>query len=260
MKIGAMNHPMREVVQEIRVFRELGFEFVDLTLEPLRGLPGAFDVADVGRALNETGLDAVGHTAWYLPIGSPFDRVRQAALDELAECFDVFARLGIRLANIHPDARVPSLFPKEWVVARNADSLRRLVDLAKQRDVRLMIENVPGLFNQIDQLQFVFAEVPELGLHLDVGHANLGAPQNTTEQFLEAFSDRLVHVHFSDNKGDADAHLPMGVGNIDWRWAITALRRRGYDGTITLEVFSPDQDYLAMSRLKVQRLWDELAI
>jgi len=259
MKIGAMNHPMRAVVEEIRTFRELGFEFVDLTLEPLRGAPSAIDVADVLRVLDETGLNAVGHTAWYLPLASPFERVRDAALAEFAECFDVFARLGIRLANIHPDARVPSMFPRAWVVDRNIESLQRLVALAAERGVRLMLENVPGMFNDVENLKPVFAAVPELGLHLDVGHANLGGPKNATELFLDAFGGRLVHVHFSDNKGDGDSHLPMGVGNIDWRWAITALKQHGYDGTITLEVFSPDQDYLAFSRLKVQRLWDEVA-
>ncbi|HEX5416530.1 MAG TPA: sugar phosphate isomerase/epimerase family protein, partial [Chloroflexota bacterium] len=233
MKIGAMNHPMRGVVDEIRKFGELGFEFVDLTLEPFQGAPSAIDVAAVARALRETGLSAVGHTAWYLPIGSPFERVRQAALDELTTCLDIFARLGITVANVHPDARVPSMFPGEWPIERNIDSLRRLADLADARGIRVMVENVAGPFNQVANLKKLFDAVPALGLHLDVGHANLGHPRNATEQFLDAFADRLVHVHFSDNKGDADAHLPMGVGTIDWRWAIAALKRHGYDGTIT---------------------------
>lgn len=260
MKIGAMNHPMRGVVDEIRTFGELGFEFIDLTLEPFQGAPSAIDVAAVAQALRDTRLSAVGHTAWYLPIGSPFERVRQAAIDELTECFDVFARLGITYANIHPDARVPSMFPREWAIERNADSLRRLAELAGERGILLMVENVAGPFNQIANLKRLFDAVPSLGLHLDVGHANLDYPQNATELFLNAFANRLVHVHFSDNKGDADAHLPMGVGTIDWRWAITTLKRHGYDGTITLEVFTPDQDYLAFSRLKVQRMWDEIAV
>ena len=42
MKIGAMNHPARNPVEEIDWFGQNGFDFVDLTLEP----PGA-DPADV---------------------------------------------------------------------------------------------------------------------------------------------------------------------------------------------------------------------
>jgi hypothetical protein len=34
---------------------------------------------------------------------------------------------------------------------------------------------------------------------------------------------------------------------------------RGYDGTITLEVFTPDKHYLGYSRDVLRRTWDELA-
>jgi len=257
MLIGAMNHPMRDVAAQIRHFRELGFDFLDLTLEPDRARPDVVDSTAVSAALAETGLSAVGHTAWYLPIASPFDRVRQAALDELLHCFDLFALLGVRQANIHPDQRV-SLYDRDWVVGRNADSLRYLVERAAERGLQLMLENIPGAFNQPETLRQLFDAVPSLAWHLDVAHANLGVRPNATERLLEAFRDRLVHVHLSDNKGgDADLHLPLGAGTIDWDWVVDVLKRYGYDGTITLEVFSPDSEYLALSRRKLRRLWDE---
>ncbi|MGH2460445.1 MAG: sugar phosphate isomerase/epimerase family protein [Chloroflexota bacterium] len=257
MQIGAMNHPMRDVVAEISGFREMGFDFVDLTLEPARAQPGVLDVAAVAAALAGTGLGVVGHTAWFLPIASSFDRVRQAALDELTSCLDVFARLQVRRVNVHPDQRV-SLYDREWVIERNADALRFLVARAAEREIQLMAENVPGLFNTPETLRRLLDAVPGLAWHLDVGHANLGAPRNQTERLLESCGDRLVHVHLSDNKGgDADLHLPLGAGTIDWRWVVDVLRRFGYDGTITLEVFSPDPEYLALSRRKLRRWWDE---
>lgn len=258
MQIGAMNHPMRDVVEEIRSFRENGFDLIDLTLEPDRAHPDALDVAAVAAALTETGLGAVGHTAWFLPIASSFDRVRQAALDEMVRCLDVFARLGVQRVNVHPDQRV-SLYERDWVVERNAGALRFLTEQAGQRRIQLMAENVPGLFNRPETLRKLFAAAPDLAWHLDVGHANLGAPANTTEHLLEEFGDRLAHVHLSDNKGgDADLHLPLGAGTIDWRWVVGLLKRYHYDGTITLEVFSPDSEYLAISRRKLRRLWDEI--
>ncbi|SRR5579883_2198192 len=257
MQIGAMNHPMRDAVGEISSFREMGFDFVDLTLEPARAHPDALDVKAVADALSASGLGAVGHTAWFLPIASSFDRVRQAALDELTACLDVFAQLQIRRVNVHPDQRV-SLYERGWVVERNADALRYLVTRAAERDIQLMVENIPGLFNTPETLRGLLDAVPGLAWHLDVGHANLGAPRNATEHLLESVGDRIAHVHLSDNKGgDADLHLPLGAGTIDWRWVVTVLKRFGYDGTITLEVFSPDSDYLAMSRRKLRRLWDE---
>ena len=256
MLIGAMNHPMREVAGEIWSMRERAFDFVDLTLEPTQAHPGAIDISAVSKALTETGLQAVGHTAWYLPLASPFPSLQQAAFDEFSRCFDVFAKLGIRNVNVHPDQRV-ALHSPDAVIERNVEALWRLTERAGERQLQLMLENVPGLFNRTDVLRKVFNSVPSLAWHLDVGHANLGSPSNVTESMLEILGDRLIHVHLSDNKGgDADLHLPLGAGTIDWDAIIALLRRHRYDGTITLEVFSPDREYLTLSRQKLRRIWD----
>src|SRR5215472_16244183 len=100
VRLGAMNHPMREVVDEIRTFHRLGFNFVDLTLEPERARADMVDLAAVARVLADCGMGVVGHTAWYLPIASPFASLRQAARDEMIRCFDAFARLGIDRVNV----------------------------------------------------------------------------------------------------------------------------------------------------------------
>ena len=39
MLIGAMNHPARPVIEEIEWMGELGFDFIDLTLEPPAAVP-----------------------------------------------------------------------------------------------------------------------------------------------------------------------------------------------------------------------------
>ena len=102
--------------------------------------------------------------------------------------------------------------------------------------------------------------MPELGLHLDIGHANLMVEHNTTEQILAAYGTRLRHVHLHDNRGGhADLHLPLGAGNLDIHKEIAALQRCGYDGTITLEVFTPDRHFLGYSRDVLRRVWEEVS-
>ena len=121
-----------------------------------------------------------------------------------------------------------------------------------------MIENLPGDFNSVEQLGELLDPLPELGLHLDIGDANLLVPFNTTESILKAYGTRLHHVHLHDNKGGgADLHLPLGAGNVDVKGAIRALKNCGDDGTITLEVFTADREYLRMSRDFLRRTWDE---
>jgi sugar phosphate isomerase/epimerase len=255
MLLGAMNHPMRDPIEEIRAFAAAGFDFVDLTLEPDRAYAATLDVKAVRDALHQTGLGVVGHTAWYLPLASPFPILRRAALDELSRDLDVFAALDVDRMNVHPD-RGRSLSPTDWIVERNAEALATLATKASHLGIRVIVENIPGLFGRVDVLQTIFERVPALGFHLDVAHANLGVVRNATSELLDAFGDRLVHVHFSDNKGgDADLHLPLGAGYIDWSEMVKLVKSRGYDGTITLEVFSDDAEYLHYSARKIRALW-----
>ncbi len=117
---------------------------------------------------------------------------------------------------------------------------------------------LPGSFNTVRQLSELLDAIPELGLHLDIGHANLLVDSNTTDELLAAYGKRLRHVHLHDNKGgNADLHLPLGAGTLETAHYIRSLQSAGYDGTITLEVFTPDRRYLASSREVLRQLWDE---
>jgi sugar phosphate isomerase/epimerase len=159
--------------------------------------------------------------------------------------------------NVHPDRSVP-MHDRGYYIRRNLQTLEELMPESERHGVGIMVENLPGEFNNAQQLGELLDALPPLGLHLDVGHANLSVPYNTTEEILAAYGDRLRHVHAHDNKGgNADLHLPLGSGNIDWPHTVQALRRCGYDGTITLEVFTPDDHFLRYSRDVLRRLWHE---
>jgi sugar phosphate isomerase/epimerase len=256
MRIGAMNHPRHDVLAEIRWMAEMGLEFIDLTLEPPAAATWRVEAKNIRRALEQYRLGVVGHTAYYLPIGHPFDSVRQAAVGELRRCVEMFAELGVRWMNVHPDRRAP-MHDWQFVIQQNRKSLGELLETATPLGVGLMIENLPDSFNTVAELGDLLHELPELGLHLDIGHANLHRGQNVTEPILAAFGPRLRHVHLHDNKGgDDDLHLPLGAGTLEVERHIRLLQATGYDDTITLEVFSADRGFLAYSRDVLRRLWD----
>jgi sugar phosphate isomerase/epimerase len=79
------------------------------------------------------------------------------------------------------------------------------------------------------------------------------------EIFCRQLGKHIKHVHFSDNRSTADHHMPLGVGNINWKNAVKSLKAVEYDGTITLEVFCDDPvmlyQYLDLSRRLVVNLW-----
>jgi sugar phosphate isomerase/epimerase len=249
--IGAMNFPGRSVAKEIHRIAEDRFDFVDLTLEP----PAAWlpNGKEVGRLVGDLGLFAVGHTPWHLPIASPFPVLRDKAGDLFREALDVFADAGVQLVNVHPDQRVP-LHSQDQIRKLNSESISQLADDASQRGITLMVENLDRGY---EAMQGVLDDVPAVGFHLDVGHANLRlgqAERIRTGALLEAFGSRLKHVHISDNRGGGeDLHLPLGAGTIDWKETIRLLKRHGYDSTVTLEVFSREREHLRSSR----RLWLE---
>jgi sugar phosphate isomerase/epimerase len=257
MLIGAMNHPAEDVVNELKWMADFGLGFVDLTLEPPAAAAWQIDRGKIRAALDQYKLKAVGHTAFYLPLASPFETVRKAAVAELRCCVDAFADIGIRWMNIHPDRNTP-LHSRSYFISRNLISLQEIMQYGEGKGVGIMIENLPGDFNNPEQLGELLDPLPELGLHLDIGHANLLVPHNTTEAILQAYGSRLRHVHLHDNKGGiADLHLPLGSGTVDVPRAIRALKKCGYDGTITLEVFTPDRHFLRYSQQVLQTIWDK---
>jgi sugar phosphate isomerase/epimerase len=255
--IGAMNHPARDLLQEIEWIAAMGLDFIDLTLEPPAAASWKVDRTATRQALERHRLDVVGHTAFYLPIASGIEEIRRAAVEELRRCVDVFAAVGARWMNLHPDRHAP-MHDRGFFIERNLASLGELLPYATKRGVGLMLENLPGDFNTARELGELLDPLPELGLHLDIGHANLLVLESTVDQLLSAYGTRLRHVHLHDNKGgSADLHLPLGTGTVDLRRAVRSLKSLGYDGTITLEVFTPDRHHLAYSRDLLQRAWDE---
>jgi sugar phosphate isomerase/epimerase len=253
--IGAMNHPARDPLQEIEWIASLGFGFVDLTLEPPMAASWRVDPTRLRDALGQHGLSVVGHTAFYLPLASGIEEIRRAALVELRRCVDVFAAVGARYMNLHPDRHAP-MHDRRFFIERNLETLRELQPYAAARGIGLMLENLPGDFNSASQLGELLEPMPEVGLHLDVGHANLQVAESTMEELLAAYGIRLRHVHLHDNKGGgADLHLPLGTGTVDLVRAVRLLQDHGYDGTITLEVFTPDIHHLTYSRELLERVW-----
>jgi sugar phosphate isomerase/epimerase len=235
----------------------MGLEFIDLTLEPPKAASWIVDRTAVRDALERHKLGVVGHTAFYLPIASGIEEIRQAALAELRRCVDAFAAIGARWMNIHPDRHAP-MHDRCFFIRKNLETLAELMPYGLEHGVGLMVENLPGDFNSARDLGELLDPLPELGLHLDVGHANLLVTQSTVGELLAAYGPRLRHVHLHDNKGGAaDLHLPLGTGTVDLRGAVRHLQRIGYDGTITLEVFAPDPHHLAYSRDLLRQVWAE---
>jgi sugar phosphate isomerase/epimerase len=256
MLIGMMNNPRLDACVEARWAADHGMEFLDLTVEGPHADLSQIDGPTLRSILEGAKMQAVGHTAWFLPFSSPFARVRRAAVDTAEETFDLFASIGARWVNVHMNLG-PKMYPRDEQLSWNAECFAELAERAARRGLRIMPEHPPDSRVGVAEVRAVLEADPRLGFHLDVGHAHVGA--QSLQGFVTAFADRLAHVHLSDNNGEHDDHLPLGAGRIDWPWALGLLKKAGYDGTITLEVFSADREFLLISARKTREWWAAVA-
>ena len=257
VKIGSMNNPYEDVYKEITRIGKQRFDFVDLTLEPPKALGRGIGVKKVKALLARYGLGLVGHTAWHLPLNSPYDNIRKAALEQFEKDLETFARLGSPTMNVHLQDVSPKYSVREaasWHIA----PLRKLVSRGRKLGIAIMLEHTNANQRQLNVLGRIMKNVPGLKFHLDIGHANLESSRIRTAWLLKKFGKRLAHVHASDNFGGTlDMHLPIGLGNIDWKSNIRQLKKHGYDGTVTLEVFRGPKIGLAVSHKLFRKIWQD---
>ena len=140
---------------------------------------------------------------------------------------------------IHPGFKGPQegFRPGEsWQL--NIKVLRQLQAEAKNLGLTLALENMPKggwpILSRVEDFERFYAEadVEDLGLALDVGHA---LTVGQLDQFLQKFSRRIVHIHLHSNYGDKDEHLGFGGGNLDWPGVITKLKEIGFSGFLMVE-------------------------
>lgn len=254
MLIGSLNNPSKDLLKEI-TWVAANFDFLDLTLELPKAHPDKMNIRAVKSLLDEKKLPVVGHTAWYLPIGSPFKELRLYALSELEKCAITFQKLGVEKMNVHFD-RSLSMILEKYIIDLNIWTLRRLVRIGKKHGLKVMAENTPDMFSDPAVLTHIFKKVPGLWLHLDIAHANI-APKNRTPVIMQKLSKKLAHIHISGNHGKHDEHLPIGKGNIDWSRMLGTVKKAGYDSTISLEVFTSPEERLK-DKVKLRKIWDSI--
>jgi sugar phosphate isomerase/epimerase len=254
MKIGLINNPSKSVYDEATSCGKAGFDFLDLTIEGPQAT--SIDISRLKSILDSYGLPITGHTDPCLPHAYPNQAIRDACLQEMERCAKMFSALGSRVMNIHPCYNCPPCMRND-LVAFNIESLRPIVEMSASYGLTLIIENYIAPFDRVSTFKKMLEEVPGLKLHLDFGHTNFCFDNH--EIFCRELGKHIQHVHFSDNRAKTDEHMPLGVGTIDWKNAVNALKETGYDSTITLEILCNDPDmqykYLDISRKLVMDLW-----
>ena len=77
----------------------------------------------------------------------------------------------------------------------------------------------------------------------------------TQGEFIRLAGDRLIALHINDNDASRDQHLmPFGMGNVDFKDVMRALRDIGYRGLFNLEIPGERRAPLHLRRVKLDYL------
>jgi sugar phosphate isomerase/epimerase len=122
-----------------------------------------------------------------------------------------------------------------------------------------MLKNVPfsnGIHN-IDEFKYIIDNIATLFVHLDIPHAFTSGGMSSVIDYINTFRDKIIHIHWHDDHGKKDEHLPIGEGFIDHQIAVKALKDIGYNRTITLEVFTTNSNHAKSSASKLKAMWSD---
>lgn len=249
-----MNSPKNDLASEIALFGEMGFDFVEITIESPGATPEKINEKKkaVLDALHSYNFGVLTHYPWYFSVAHPYQRIQEAITAEFCHALDTAVLLGAKKATVHTEFMAPGIQERPVHVAKTIETVKKLHKEASDRGLELLVENYNAGSLSIREFGLLFSEV-DTGMTLDVGHA-FTADGEGMDNYVKQFRRRIKHVHLHDNDRRADQHLPLGAGKIDIARCVKELKSF-YDGTITLEVHSSDREYLKGSREKLEIMW-----
>jgi len=204
------------------------------------------------KVANSKGIDFTVHAPFVdINIASLNPELRRVMLKGLEKSIAYSHQLKCKQWVFHSGWKtgVSEFYPNlDWQI--NLRSVRTLLAVAKKYDVEISIENTPEpfpfLLKKMQDFALFYSELgSDIGLTLDIAHAHTS---HQALEFIDKFSDKIVHVHVSDNEGKYDSHRGIGRGNIDWNAIAGALKRIRYKGIVMLESIEHVEESLQILR------------
>ncbi len=235
--------------------KRAGFEAIELNLDEDGELglrTGDEDARTLGRAVEEAGLRVGGLATglyWRYSPTSDDAATRHKAADIARRQLSLAHALGAGAILVVPggvgEPMGGPLVRYDVAYERAREFVVALAPQAASAGVDLAIENVWNklLLSPLEMRQFVDEAASErVGVYFDVGNVLLyGYP----EHWIDILGPRIRRVHlkaFRRAVGTLDGFVDIGAGDVDWEAVGGALRRSGYDGPLTAEVFPTAQD------------------
>ncbi len=259
----------RPVEEYFPFAKESGFPWIELSCNNPNNFldkwtPGRID--GLKRLRDQAGVKYGLHSASFVNAAEIEPTVRKAVERHLLDYVELARQMEAQYLVLHFGYHF-SLF-MDHVFECLIRTYTPVVELAEKYRIPIGIENMNRIHEEaeiaylgvtIEELKRVFDALPSryFGLTLDIAHASL--LPGGSESFIEAFPDRIVSTHVSDNDLVLDRHVPVGNGKIDFKRVFEKLLTVGFRGTLNIELPRSNEDRL-LSKRRLEPILAELGI
>ena len=235
-------------VNALQVAADIGYEAFEVNCTPFVGDLDEIKPHDIEKArgiADKTGLEICVHSPFYeLNIAASSRGIRNESVKYIKKSVDLCADLGGNVLILHSghysyrvrkeDTGKNIFMQLQWDY--NIDSIKQITNYAATKGVTICLENVGVDPQHIDQTFEDLLEIrnlvdDSLKFTLDLGHARL---TEGVQKGINTLGDNIRHIHFTDNFGKKDDHLPIGEGNFDYSGFIEYVR--SFPHIVTLEI------------------------
>lgn len=175
------------------------------------------------------------HPSWI----EPDPHYRQVRIDHTARALTLAKELGAKCITTEPGGPLDG---RRWGDCLDlfVEMLKPVVEHAEKEGVMLLVEPEPDLLIETADQYLEFTtkiRSPMLGLNFDIGH--FYCVKDEPAPTVHKLRDHIRHVHLEDIAATrVHHHLIPGEGVIDFGSTLTALKDVGYDGWVTVELYT----------------------
>ena len=237
----------------LQLVKDLGFNFLELSIDESDERLARLEWDKEQRwklvqAVWSTGvrihtLMLSGHRRF--PMGSADPAVRERSMDMMKKSIQLAADLGIRniqLAGYDVYYEPKTLQTREYFL----ENLQRAVEMAAAKEIMLDIETMDDAFiNSLDKIAYLKKQIhsPWIQAYPDLGnlsawlHEGIGADLEKNIDLIAAIHLKDTHPVTAESAG-VFRDVPFGEGCVDFAGCLKLLKRLGYAGAFTIEMWT----------------------
>ena len=242
----------------IREISKIGYKGVEILCDIPHAYPPQFSeeqakkiknlISDLNIGvsnLNAFTLYAIGnvyHPSWI----EADNKLREIRVKHTVDCIYLARKLGAKNLSTEPGGpinRQNTPLESSALMKIFADGLKKVKHIAEENSVKILVEPEPSLLIENSQQFIQLMKITcsdYIKLNFDIGHFYC-VKEDPSETILKLI-DYIEHFHLSDiSSNRVHYHLIPGIGSIDFEKIFDTIKKIGYKGFVTVELY-PYQD------------------